>query len=116
MRVLDFISIYIRQAQVNKSKIDFVPIIKKLIEALETAHRDENPALFERVKTVISQIGKHTQSVNEDEKDKKILMTEVMARMLKQGDKKLHGAYVDIFILLTKSFMASENKKLHKFV
>lgn len=39
-----------------------------------------------------------------------------MARMLKHSDKKLHAAYVDIFLLLTKAYLASENVNLEKFI
>jgi hypothetical protein len=88
-------------------------VIKKLLEALEIAHADQNQALFDRLKSVITQIGRNKKASDKSSgdgeeavKDRKILMTEVMSRMLKQGgDKKLHTAYTDTFIILTKSYL-----------
>lgn len=40
VRVLDFISIYVKQMQLKKNKLEFVTIVNKLVKALEIAHFD----------------------------------------------------------------------------
>ena len=50
-------------------------------------------------------------------KDKKILMTEVMSLVLKPTkDSKMHQAYIDCFVSLTKHFCDSKNKQILKYV
>ena len=57
------------------------------------------------------------QVENGDIKDSKILLTEVVALVLKPTkDAKMHQAYIDCLISLSKTFSQSENVKLQKFV
>ena len=59
-----------------------------------------------------------TQSKDKGQnKDKKILMTEVMSLVLKPTkDAKMHQAYVDCFITLTKTLCDSAYAQMVKFV
>jgi len=89
-------------------------IIKGLLKSLQIAHSDHNAILFERIKTVISMMTrgpqgqiKTTGGTDEDEsiKENKIVMTELMALLLKQGkDQQMLKAYQDCFLLLTKQY------------
>ncbi len=50
-------------------------------------------------------------------KENKIVMTELMAQLLKQGkDQQMLKAYQDCFFLLTKQYHQSGNKHLEKFL
>ena len=83
------------------------------------AHSDGNTVLFERIKTVLTNIarGNTQQAVTGDNKDRKILMTEVMSLVLKPTkDQKMHQAYVDCLVNLTKTFCESNDKQMTKFV
>ena len=76
-------------------KFDSLKLIKGLLKALQVAHHDSNTILFDRVKTVLIGIargGNNKSEYSEQEnKDSKILMTEVMALVLKPTkDQKMH--------------------------
>lgn len=69
-------------------------MIKGLLKAMQVAHSDNNKILFERIKTVLTNIARGSKmAVSEEKKvdsgnkaqnkDKKILMTEVMSLVLK---------------------------------
>mmetsp|Transcript_18132 Transcript_18132/g.30976 ORF Transcript_18132/g.30976 Transcript_18132/m.30976 type:complete len:332 (-) Transcript_18132:50-1045(-) len=104
-------------------------IIKGLLKALQVAHLDKNTILFERIKTVLtliarggsSQINGEGQQDEEERaelnKERKMLMTEVVALVLKPTkDQKMHQAYQDCLVALTKLFGDSKDKQLKKFV
>ena len=124
VRVLDFISIYVKEMKKDESgaTIDSLKLIKGLLKALQVAHSDKNMILFDRIKSVLTMIAKGGVQQSEDtsenaNKDSKILMTEVMALVLKPTkDAKMHQAYVDCFITLTKHFSDSNDAQLVKFV
>lgn len=69
---------------------------------------------------MLTLIAKGSQTSNKavtENKDSKLLMTEVMALVLKPTkDSKMHQAYIDCFISLTKHFSESEDAKMIKFV
>ena len=96
-----------------------------LLKALQVAHSDKNTILFERIKTVLTLIARGNSSaegeaqeeskgttneirLNKEEmaaqnKDRKLLMTEVVGLVLKPTkDAKMHQAYIDCFVTLTK--------------
>jgi len=110
------------------AELDAMRIIKGLLKALQVAHADKNTVLFDRIKSVLSQIargsGKQSQDdagtqsqAKEGDKDSKLLMTEVMGLVLKPTkDKQMHQAYTDCFFTLTKQFCDSNDKQLIKFV
>ena len=89
VRVLDFISIYVKEMNKEESgkTYDSLRLIKGLLKALQVAHADKNTILFDRIKSVLTMIAKGgvKKSRSDDEesgvanKDSKILMTEVMA-------------------------------------
>lgn len=123
VRVLDFIAIYVKEMKKpenTKRTWNSQQLIKGLLKALQVAHQDKNTILFDRIKTVLTMISKSTQTSvvsTEDIKNSKILMTEVVALVLKPTkDKKMHQAYVDCFISLSKQFSQSKDDKLQKFV
>ena len=68
-------------------KFDSLKLIKGLLKALQVAHHDSNTILFDRVKTVLISIArggnKEGEQNEQENKDSKILMTEVMALVLK---------------------------------
>jgi hypothetical protein len=93
--------------------LDSLEIIKGLLKSLQVAHSDNNAILFERIKTVIAMMAKGPQmqgasGATEEEdsiKENKIVMTELMAQLLKQGkDLQMLKAYQDCFLLLTKQY------------
>jgi hypothetical protein len=56
-------------------------------------------------------------SVDNNIKDSKLLLTEVMSLVLKPTkDHKMHQAYVECFISLTKQFNANNDPQMDKFV
>ena len=129
VRVLDFLAIYIKETKKREQKkqaLDSLDIIKGLLKGLQVAHSDHNAILFERIKTVISMMAKGQQQGqvaqsgeegDEDIKENKIVMTELMAQLLKQGkDQQMLKAYQDCFLLLTKQYYQSGNKQLQKFL
>jgi hypothetical protein len=72
--------------------MESLEIIKGLLKALQVAHADRNTILFERLKTVISMMSRggaaSTSALGDDEdgiKESKIVMTELMGQLLKQG-------------------------------
>lgn len=89
VRVLDFISIYIKEMKkVENSEVQWnsQQLIKGLLKALQVAHQDKNTILFDRIKTVLTMLSRNTQTsqINSEEiKNSKILMTEVVALVLK---------------------------------
>lgn len=124
-RVLDFISIYVKEAKENpdcSNPINNQKIIKNLLRALKTAHLDKNEVLARRIETVLSNLTKLNGSGNskgeaqvDDDKDvnkgRKLLMTEVMNYVLKpgkaksigpEGMSKMQKAYLDSFLSLTR--------------
>ena len=138
-RVLDFISIYVKEAKENpngSSAINNQKIIKNLLRALKTAHLDKNEVLARRIETVLSNLtklnggsknkeGKADKEDKDVNKGRKLLMTEVMNYVLKPGKSKAIGAegmskmqkaYLDSFLSLTRQFMASDDADLHEFV
>jgi hypothetical protein len=69
-------------------------MIKGLLKGMQVAHSDNNKILFDRIKTVLTNIARGSKmAVSEEKKvdsgnkaqnkDKKILMTEVMSLVLK---------------------------------
>jgi hypothetical protein len=62
--------------------------------------------------------GSQAQSKEQNDiKDSKILLTEVVALVLKPTkDAKMHQAYIDCFVSLSKTNSQSDNLKLQKFV
>jgi hypothetical protein len=123
VRVLDFISIYVREMKKPENterEWNSQHLIKGLLKSLQVAHSDKNTILFDRIKTVLTQLSKSSQSAQintGDIADAKILMTEVVALVLKPTkDTKMHLAYVDCFISLSKQFSQSEDIKLQKFL
>lgn len=91
--------------------MDSLKLIKGLLRALQVAHADKNTVLFDRVKTVLTNLARGSQfqssgdtdAVQDEGKDRKILMTEVVGLVLKPTkDAKMHQAYVDCFLTLTK--------------
>lgn len=105
------------------------------MKGLQVAHTDRNTILFERIKTVISMMAKGPQqqqqvngaaaqdSENEGEgsgagiKENKIVMTELMGQLLRHSkDQQMQKAYVDCFLLLTKTYYQSGNPRLMKFL
>lgn len=88
VRVLDFIAIYIKEAKKNNKELDSHHLIKGLLKAMQVAQADKNTILFERIKSVLTLIarGNPGQNAADDEssnKDSKMLITEVMALVLK---------------------------------
>jgi hypothetical protein len=68
----------------SDKKFDSLLLIKGLLKAMQIAHSDSNTTLFERIKTVLTNIARgQTQGMSGDNKDRKILMTEVIALVLK---------------------------------
>lgn len=130
VKVLDFIAIYVREMKKSSKHFDTLKLIKGLLKALQVAHSDKNTILFDRIKTVLTLIargnvsqenGEESKAVSDETeetlKDKKILMTEVMSLVLKPTkDSKMHQAYIDCFISLTKHFSDSSNKQIVKYV
>lgn len=100
VRVLDFISIYVKEMRKDETSrgFDSLRLIKGLLKALQIAHADKNTILFDRIKSVLTMIARgsaqKTESSTNDanaNKDSKILMTEVMALVLKPTkDAKMH--------------------------
>jgi|TARA_B110000285_G_C14985961_1_gene543825 hypothetical protein len=100
-----------------QAKFNSISMIKGLLKALQVAHQDNNKILFDRIKTVLTHIARGNKMGVDDipvsgekgqNKDKKILMTEVMSLVLKPTkDAKMHQAYVDCFITLTKTLCDS---------
>ena len=122
VRVLDFVAIYIKEAKKNGKEIDSLHLIKGLLKAMQVAQADKNTILFERIKSVLTLIARgnpgHTEADDESsQKDSKMLITEVMALVLKPTkDAAMHQAYVDCFITLTKQFSESQNPQMVKFI
>lgn len=105
-----------------KQNMESLDIIKGLLKALQVAHSDRNMILFERLKTVISMMSRGGSTTNvafqnegcehdgedaEEEgiKENKIVMTELMGQLLKQGkDQQMLKAYQECFLLLTKTY------------
>ena len=124
VRVLDFISIYVREAHKSPDSVegyDAHKLIKGLLKALQVAHADKNTILFDRIKSVLTLLarsgGVSGGEGKESSKESKLLLTEVMALVLKPTkDQKMHQAYIDCFISLTKYFSQSEDLKMVKFV
>ena len=117
VRVLDFLSIYAKEMKTQNKPYDTHFLMKGLLKSLQVAHQDKNTILFDRIKTVLSMLAKGgaQQQPVSDDKDSKMLLTEVMALVLKPTkDQKMHNAYVDVFISLTKQFSA--DPKTAKFV
>jgi hypothetical protein len=85
VKVLDFVSIYVKEMKKADAKFDSLHLIKGLLKAMQVAHADSNTILFDRIKTVLTNIarGNTQQAVSGDNKDQKILMTEVMGYVLK---------------------------------
>ena len=54
VRVLDFLSIYVKQKSLKNEPTKQVTLIRGLLKALSTAHADKNTILFERVKTILA--------------------------------------------------------------
>ena len=112
----------------NQAKFDSITMIKGLLKAMQVAHSDNNKILFDRIKTVLTNIARGSKMASSEEhkvdsgsksqnKDKKILMTEVMSLVLKPTkDSKMHQAYVDCFINLTKTLCDSADSSMIKFV
>lgn len=103
----------------SESKFDTLKLIKGLLKALQVAHSDNNTILFDRIKTVLTNIarGSPQDSGSSDNKDRKLLMTEVVSLVLKPTkDHKMHQAYVDCLMNLTKTFCESADKAMIKFV
>jgi len=105
----------------DRRSYDVLKVIKQLLKALQVAHADKNTILFERIKTVLALIARGNTSSQEESKgtsapvklskeemsaqnkDRKILMTEVVGLVLKPTkDAKMHQAYIDCFVALTK--------------
>jgi len=122
IKVLDFVSIYIKEMDKQEGK-NSIDVIKGLLKGLQVAHSDRNAILFERIKAVISMMAKgHRRNHEEEEEDSglkanKILMTELVSLLLKQSrDAQLQKAYADCFLFLTRYFYQSGSKKLAKFL
>lgn len=97
----------------SEKKFDTLTLIKGLLKAMQVAHSDNNTILFDRIKTVLTNIARgNTQGeLQGDNKDRKLLMTEVMALVLKPTkDQKMHQAYVDCLMNLTKTFCEGGDK------
>jgi len=126
VRVLDFLAIYVKEMRKPENahkEFDTHKLIKGLLKSLQVAHADKNTILFDRIKTVLTLIARgnnSNQAAGSEEaqnKDSKLLITEVMALVLKPTkDAKMHMAYVDCFISLTKHFSESNDPKMVKFV
>lgn len=101
------------------------------------AHSDKNTILFERIKTILTLIarggspssegGGHEESKSAgglskealatQNKDRKILMTEIVGLVLKPTkDAKMHQAYIDCFVSITKQFCDLDDKLMQNFV
>ena len=61
VRVLDFLSIYVKQKSLKHEPTKQVTLIRGLLKALSTAHVDKNTILFERVKTILAQLARQNQ-------------------------------------------------------
>ena len=128
--MLDFVAIYIKEMKKKQSaSLESLDIIKGLLKGLQVAHADKNTILFERIKTVISMMARGPQGQSkladdsdgeedgESIKESKIVMTELMGQLLKTGkDQQMVKAYQDCFLLLTKTYYQSGNRKLVKFL
>lgn len=59
VRVLDFISIYVRQTQGSSGNAaNQVKLIQGLLKGLNVAHGDKHTILFDRIKSVLALIAK----------------------------------------------------------
>jgi hypothetical protein len=98
VRVLDFLAIYIKEmkkAENAARSVDSHKLIKGLLKGLQIAHQDKNTILFDRIKTVLTMMARGSQTASNIEhasiKDHKILLTEVVALVLKPTkDAKMH--------------------------
>lgn len=95
VRVLDFMAIYVKEMKRPENAanaIDTHRMIKGLIKALQVAHADKNTTLFDRIKTVLTLIARSQSSgACSDVKNAKVLMTEIVALVLKPTkDAKMH--------------------------
>jgi len=78
IRVLDFISIYVKEMRKRATEqaalgiqptaeLDAMRIIKGLLKALQVAHQDKNTVLFDRIKSVLSQIARGSGKQSQDD-------------------------------------------------
>jgi hypothetical protein len=88
------VAIYLKEANSGASRsIDGLKLTKGLLKALQVAHSDKNTVLFDRIKSVMSLMGKGASinDVQKENKDAKILLQEVVSLALKPTkDGKLH--------------------------
>jgi len=91
VRALDFLSIYVKQSHPDSSKQ--LKLIQGLLKGLTVAHKDSHTILFDRIKSVLAQIAKQSTAQSKEEskadsanngKECKILLTEMMAMLLRQ--------------------------------
>ena len=78
----------------GNANFDSIDLIKGLLKGLQVAYADRNMNLFDRIKSVISMMARGAQGSGADQdkdeeegsvKQNKIIMTELMSLLLKQG-------------------------------
>lgn len=117
VKVLDFLSIYIKEVKHGMDRDKKLLIIKGLLEAMATAHRDRSDVLFDKIKAVILALAKESKDVSgknkEDTQTITILFTEIIQKILNPKiEPKVSAVYRTAFFYLSK--MLKDDKKLIK--
>lgn len=114
-RVLDFVSIYVKEQGTEIPTEHVLLITKGLLEAMAIAFQDKNTQLFDRIQTVLFNMMKETGEKKDStsNKDSVIIITELMRKILSpKVDKKVLKLYKKCFFFLTKTYAEGSEENM----
>lgn len=119
IKVLDFLSIYIKESKGEIDNEKRIIIVKGLLDSLAVAHEDRSYVLFDKIKTVILALAKQSKSSLKHSEDDShaitILFTEIIHKILNPKiDPKVSSVYRTAFFYLVK--VLKEDKEFRKFI